>query len=273
MSESEFLAGYRARMMAHALRRIGRLRFRRVLDIGCSDGQILRTIARVVRAETAVGVDLNAAEGESDGILFRKCNLFDYSAEEPFDLVISNQVFEHIYEPWLPKYFDVLKASCSPTGVILLSTPNRWRALNLVRFLTFRRPYMMQANPGVPPSEHLGHHRECSYRELAALLRGAFDRESWHMTIVRSVPRDEGSRLRWLARCAVYLSLWPFGDRSSSPPPRTTTSRWSTSPSRRSGVRSSTGSHDVVEGLAAPAGGSWNRQNERRNSARRFPSG
>ncbi len=42
---------------------------------------------------------------------------------------------------------------------------------------------MMQANPGVPPSEHLGHHRECSYRELAALLRGAFDRESWHMTI------------------------------------------------------------------------------------------
>jgi len=208
--EQEILARYRSQMVSHALRRAGRGRFRRVVDLGCGDGTVLRRVARDVGAVEAVGVDLQVQDTSSNGFELRRLNLFEFVAEEPFDLVVSNQVFEHIHEPWLARYFAVLKASCGFGGAIVISTPNRWRALNLVRLMTLRRPYMMQANPGIPPEKHLGHHRECSYRELRRILRQHFEPEGWRIRIVRSLPRDEGSRPRWWGRLLIYVGLFPL---------------------------------------------------------------
>jgi SAM-dependent methyltransferase len=209
MSPPDSVVRYRTTMMLHALRQIERTRFRSVLDIGCGDGTVLRRFVPYIGARTAVGIDLDAPD-EDGAVILRRGNLFDFVPEEPFELVISNQVFEHIYEPLLPSYIDVLKASSAPGGVILLSTPNRWRARNLARLLVLRRPYMMQTNPEIRPEEHLGHHRECSYRELQQLLRASFDSRSWRLRIVRSIPPSQGSRLKWLARLAIYGALWPL---------------------------------------------------------------
>jgi SAM-dependent methyltransferase len=196
-------------MMLHALRRIERTRFRSVLDIGCGDGTVLRRFVPYIGARTAVGIDLDAPDGD-EAVILRRANLFDFLPDQRFELVISNQVFEHIYEPLLPRYIDVLKASSAPGGVILLSTPNRWRARNLARLLILRRPHIMQTNPGIRQEEHRGHHRECSYRELQQLLQASFDSRSWRLRIVRSIPPNQGSRLRWLARLAIYGALWPL---------------------------------------------------------------
>jgi hypothetical protein len=67
----------------------------------------------------------------------------------------------------------------------------------------------MSANKGVPPEEHLGHHRECNYRELRALMDQYFEKPEWDTQILRTVPRPIGSRAHWLINLVVYFVLWP----------------------------------------------------------------
>jgi SAM-dependent methyltransferase len=210
-SRSEVIEShYRARFSYDVLRRVSTRQFNSVIDFGCGDGSILRLIMREVRAIKAKGIDLGVSEVRSSRISLCRGNLLEYVPTETYDLVISNQVFEHIYEPWLPKYFAVLKDSCALEGVILISTPNRWRPKNILRALVLRRPYMMSSNRGLPPAEHLGHHRECSFRELRGILGKYFDPNHWGFTIVRTVPRIIDSRPRWVGNILVYFLLWVF---------------------------------------------------------------
>jgi ubiquinone/menaquinone biosynthesis C-methylase UbiE len=71
VGESEFLAGDRTRMRVHALNRIGRANFQKVLDIGCGDGLVLRSLAKTVGARAAVGIDLNAPNDDSGAVALR----------------------------------------------------------------------------------------------------------------------------------------------------------------------------------------------------------
>lgn len=63
---------------------------------------------------------------------------------------------------------------------------------------------------GVPPEQHLGHHRECSYRELQSLLLRYFNAPEWQIRIMRPTPRILASRPRWLANMFIYSLLWVF---------------------------------------------------------------
>jgi hypothetical protein len=78
----------------------------------------------------------------------------------------------------------------------------------LLRRCVFLPPHMMCANPGVPPEEHTGHHRECSYRELRSILRAHFPASEWKIWIARPLPRRIGSIRHWLLSLVVYFSLW-----------------------------------------------------------------
>jgi SAM-dependent methyltransferase len=208
---NEVLTEYRTQLMWHVLRKASRTHFDSVIDFGCGDGENLRALAEQVGAKRATGIDLNVPESLSDApVVLVRGNLLEYVPDHQYQLVVSNQVFEHIYEPWLPKYFKVLKASCAPDGIVLLSTPNRWRPKNILRVLTLRRPYMMSSNPGVPPEQHLGHHRECSYRELETMLQQYFQEPEWSLWIVRTVPRVIESHARWLVNIVGYFLLWVF---------------------------------------------------------------
>jgi SAM-dependent methyltransferase len=207
---NEALVQYRNDLMWHVLQRVARTRFDSIIDFGCGAGENLRVLARKVNAKKAAGIDLRLAEVLSGPVVLICGNLLEYVPDAQYQLVISNQVFEHIYEPWLPKYFAVLKASCAPQGIMLISTPNRWRPKNILRVLTFRRPYMMSQNPGIPPEQHLGHHRECSYRELETILQQYFQEPEWDIRIMRTVPRIIESRARWLVNILLYFLLWVF---------------------------------------------------------------
>ena len=94
---------YRARFMYDVLRRVCLRQFNSVIDFGCGDGSILRLVMQKVGATKATGIDLGVSEVRSSRISLCRGNLLEYVPEETYDLVISNQVFEHIYEPWLPK--------------------------------------------------------------------------------------------------------------------------------------------------------------------------
>jgi SAM-dependent methyltransferase len=183
-------------------------RFASVVDLGCGNGDNLRALARQVGATRATGIDLKAREETAGVVVLERGDLLNYVPRQPYQLVVSNQVFEHIYAPWLPRYFAALRACCAPDGVILLSTPNRWRPKNLLRLLALRPPYMMSQNPGVPPEQHRGHHRECSYRELREILGQNFPAPEWQVTIVRTVPRPLESLPRWIVNIVVYTLFW-----------------------------------------------------------------
>ena len=207
----KLLAHYRMHLMCDVLKRVGRTRFSSIVDYGCGDGEILRLMTLLTGATNAKGIDISLNEITSGPIVLECANMLSYLPKTQYELVISNQLVEHIYEPWLPTYFHVLKESCKPEGVILISTPNRWRPNNIFRLLTLRRPYMMSPNTtGVPPEQHLGHHRECSYRELQRLLLRYFAAPEWHVRIMRMIPRVVASRPRWVANILIYCLLWVF---------------------------------------------------------------
>jgi SAM-dependent methyltransferase len=200
---------YRTQFMYDVLKRVSRTRFESIIDFGCGDGSILLSMKEKIGANGAKGIDLGVSEIAYDHVFLCRGDLLEYVPDAQYQLVISNQVFEHIYEPWLPRYFGVLKGSCAPGGLVLLSTPNRWRPTNIARGLLFRRPYMMSPNKGVPPEQHLGHHRECSYRELGALMDQYFEKPEWDSQILRTVPRPIGSIAHWIFNLLVYFVLWP----------------------------------------------------------------
>jgi SAM-dependent methyltransferase len=207
---NQSLSKFRTDQMIEVLDRIGRERFESVLDLGSDDGLNVRRMAKLVGARRAMGLDLHTTDCTVDGVSFRRGNLLEFIPDQHYALVISNQVFEHIYEPWLPRYFKVLRECCAPGGLILLSTPNRWRSRNLIRFVAGQRPFVMYVNPGVAPERHLGHHRECSYRGLRSILREAFPAPEFRVRILRTFPRVEKSRLRWIAQVLVYVVGWPL---------------------------------------------------------------
>ena len=208
MSESTLYLEYRTQFILDVLKRFGHTGFDSVADFGCGDGRIFAALVAKLGASRAAGVDYNAPVEQSNSqIEYVQSNFFEFAPDEPYDLVTSIQVFEHIYEPWLEKYFAAMKRSCNAGGTILISTPNRWRPSNLVRAMTLRKPLMMNANPGVPPEEHLGHHRESSYRELAEIIARFFPESEWQFQIARPVPRRIGSTPRWVLNLAVYYLL------------------------------------------------------------------
>lgn len=210
--ESNAYVSYRTRFICDVLKAEVGTHSDSLVDFGCGDGRIFETIAGLVGARRALGVDYRAPLERSTPIIeYRQANFFELAPDEPFQLVTSIQVFEHIYEPWLERYFAALQRCCAPGGTILISTPNRWRPSNIVRAITLRKPLMMNANPGVPPEQHLGHHRESSYRELAGILDRFFPCSQWRVRIARPRPRRIGSRSRWIANLAVHdLLCWAW---------------------------------------------------------------
>lgn len=202
---------YRSEFVFDILKSHARTSFESIADFGCGDGMLLTRIMERVGATRGLGLDFNAKESLStDSVEIRKGNILKHKVVDRFELIISNQVFEHIYEPWLPDYFGVLKDSCAPHGVVLISTPNRWRPKNILRRLAAAEPEMMNPNPGIPPEEHLGHHRECSYSEMLEIANDYFPEAEWTTTVARTAPREIGGFARHLVNIGVYYGLWPF---------------------------------------------------------------
>jgi 2-polyprenyl-6-hydroxyphenyl methylase/3-demethylubiquinone-9 3-methyltransferase len=100
----------------------------RVLDVGCGNGSM--TARYVQRGYRAVGIDLSAtgleiARKAHPGIRFEPlaadAAVLANLGEEPFDLVISTEVVEHLYDP--RAYAAGCFAACRPGGRFICSTP------------------------------------------------------------------------------------------------------------------------------------------------------
>ena len=102
---------------------------KRALDVGCGAGLLSEPLARLGATVTALdaaqeNIAIARAHAEGQGLLI------DYRAtpveqldSEGFDLVTSMEVIEHVTDP--AAFIGALAAKLAPSGLLILSTPNR----------------------------------------------------------------------------------------------------------------------------------------------------
>lgn len=122
------------------LRLLGTIGARRVLDLGCGNGDLCGQLAAA--GYDAVGVELDTegvqiARQAHPSVPFYNFGVHDdpeallrREGHRPFDAVVSTEVIEHLYAPHLlPRY---ARSVLVPGGYILLSTPYHGYLKNLM---------------------------------------------------------------------------------------------------------------------------------------------
>lgn len=114
-----------------------------LLDVGCWDGANTERYARLMGAK-AYGVEIfeaQARQAEDRGVQVARLDLENAAfpwADGSMDVVVSNQVFEHLKNVWRPmsEVFRVLR----PGGWLVLSVPNLGSLHNRVLLGLGRQP-------------------------------------------------------------------------------------------------------------------------------------
>lgn len=113
----------------------------RVLDVGCGNGSVAREVAK--RGCNVVGIDISET---GVAIARRQCpearfevmaadeKLLANLGEEPFDLVLSFEVIEHVYA--IRSFLAACFAALRPGGTFICSTPYHGYAKNLLLSLS-----------------------------------------------------------------------------------------------------------------------------------------
>jgi SAM-dependent methyltransferase len=99
----------------------------RVLDIGASEGCILKAIRDVVPSATAVAVEPNPLFGgfavsHAGCVLFPSVEALRDAGEARFDLIVINHVYEHVKQP--VDFLRQLASLLAPTGRIYIDVPD-----------------------------------------------------------------------------------------------------------------------------------------------------
>jgi ubiquinone/menaquinone biosynthesis C-methylase UbiE len=98
-----------------------------VLDLGCGAGEFTTRVASKIGTKNIFGVDLNLQElklASSKGIQTYSCNLNERLPfkNEMFDVVVSQQVIEHLYD--VDSVVKEIHRVLKPTGYAVISTEN-----------------------------------------------------------------------------------------------------------------------------------------------------
>jgi 2-polyprenyl-6-hydroxyphenyl methylase/3-demethylubiquinone-9 3-methyltransferase len=177
----------------------------RVLDVGCGNGAMAAEFLR--RGCRVTGVDLSREGVEVARAAYPTARFEVMEAgqdilarlgEDPYDLVISTETIEHLYDP--RSYAEGCFAATRPGGHFLISTPYHGYAKNLVLSL------LNQWDAHIDPFWRGGHIKLWSYRTLARLLResGFTDIRFrgagrvpylWKSMVLSAVRPEPGSRL------------------------------------------------------------------------------
>ena len=147
------------------------------MDAGCGSGENLMEIILNYPKAKIIGIDnhkpdLNNAKKrflDKAKFLYGDCLNMEIKSET-IDIVLSNQVIEHItrYE----KYLHELKRILKSNGILILSTPNFHNPKNILLKLFFKKPIMRwENNQDLPPEKYRGHVKEFFEEELITLFQ------------------------------------------------------------------------------------------------------
>jgi ubiquinone/menaquinone biosynthesis C-methylase UbiE len=85
----------------------------RVLEVGCGQGDLARTLAQAGHEVTAIDPEASA------GPLFRRVSLEDFAEPGPFDAVVASRSLHHIHD--LAAALDRIAGLLRPGGVLVLN--------------------------------------------------------------------------------------------------------------------------------------------------------
>lgn len=97
-----------------------------ILDVGCGEGYFLSAVADKLKSQELVGIDISIPPKSflHKSIKFVKSDIIDFILNDKFDVVIADQVLEHIAPADLPSFFSSVKNVIKSGGKFILLLPN-----------------------------------------------------------------------------------------------------------------------------------------------------
>lgn len=121
-----------------------------VLDLGCGQGHITEYLGKELGSANFSGLDysISAIEYARDNYPDIDFAVGDASqtpyANDYFDLVICNNLLEHVSDPLL--LLNQIKLICKPGGYVIITTPSRFRFENLLRIIRGKPVKLMSSS-------------------------------------------------------------------------------------------------------------------------------
>lgn len=112
---------------------------KRVLDLGCGEGHLTARIQSDTQATEVFGLDysisaIQHAQKNFQGIEFAVADGFmPPYPDSHFDVVVCNNIWEHVPDPL--RLLEGIARVLAPHGLIVISTPSRYRFGNVLRIL------------------------------------------------------------------------------------------------------------------------------------------
>ena len=98
-----------------------------ILDVGCGEGEFLRSIDASLEHKKLVGIDVSPAilPRQLGNIEFVPGNVINFSIDYEFDVVFSDNIIEHIALADLRTHLQSVKNAMAQGGTLIIITPNR----------------------------------------------------------------------------------------------------------------------------------------------------
>ncbi len=141
----------------------------KVLDIGCGNGEFTLKAKNKIGSSKVYGIEIydpfiKEAEKKGISIIKHDLNKLPYPIkDESFDVIISNQVIEHLYYPvqFMKEIYKILK----PGGYAVISTENLSSWDNIIALLLGYSPFYMEFDGGLRLGNPLSLHYKEEYKE------------------------------------------------------------------------------------------------------------
>ena len=111
----------------------------KILDLGCGQGHITAQIQRRFPAAEVSGLDASISAIAAAKKAYEQIDFVVADAYRPpyspgyFDIVVCNNIWEHVPDPL--RLLEAVKRILSREGVLIISTPSRYRLGNIARVL------------------------------------------------------------------------------------------------------------------------------------------